>query len=123
VNVAALDLEYAAGPRFSVEYMRGDGCLRREPLAADSPRLVLGVSGALIRFAGDDGTVEEAPVAGLAGSGRLRPPPRGSGGELESRVGPAGLSPDAVERARWWEARIIEIVDGSRPDPAGRLRR
>ena len=89
-------------------------------LVDDRLRVVLGASGAMIRFAGDDGTVEEAPVAGLAGSGRLRLPPRGAGGEPGSRVGLAGLPPDAAERARWWEAHIIEVVDGTRPDaPAG----
>ena len=80
------------------------------------PRVVLGASGAAIRFAGDDGTVEEAPVAGLVGSGRLRLPPRGANGEPGGRTGLAGLPPDAVERARWWEAHIIEVVDGTRPD-------
>ena len=84
------------------------------------PRVVLGASGAVIRFAGDDGTVEEAPVAGLVGSGRLRLPPRGANGEPGGRTGLAGLPPDAAERARWWEAHIIEVVDGTRPDaPAG----
>jgi Mu transposase, C-terminal len=84
------------------------------------PRVVLGASGALVRFADDDGAVEEASVAGLAGSGRLRLPPRGAGSDPGSRVGLAGLPPEAAERARWWEAHIIEVVDGSRPDaPAG----
>jgi hypothetical protein len=36
------------------------------------PQVVLGASGTAIRFAGDDGVVEEAAVADLAGSGRLR---------------------------------------------------
>ena len=80
------------------------------------PQVVLGASGTAIRFAGDDGTVEEAPVAGLVGSGRLRLPPRGADGEPGSRTGLAGLPPDAAGRARWWEAHIIEVVDGTRPD-------
>ena len=84
------------------------------------PRVVLGASGTAIRFAGDDGVVEEAPVAELAGSGRLRLQPRGTGGPLGAQVGLAGLPPEAVERARWWEAHIIEVVDGTPPDePAG----
>ncbi|MGH3231473.1 MAG: hypothetical protein ACRDOA_23310, partial [Streptosporangiaceae bacterium] len=75
-------------------------------LVDGGPRVVLGASGAVIRFAGDDGVVEEAPVAGLVGSGRLRLPPRGANGEPGSRTGLGGLPPDAVERARWWEAHI-----------------
>lgn len=83
-------------------------------------RVVLGASGALIRFADDDGAVEAAPVAELAGSGRLRLQPRGTGGPGDARTGLAGLPPEAVEQARWWEAHIIEVVDGTRPDaPAG----
>jgi putative transposase len=36
------------------------------------------------------------------------------------QVGLAGLPPELAERARWWEAHIIEVVDGTRPDmPAG----
>jgi len=84
------------------------------------PRVVLGASGTLLRFAGDDGLVEEAAVAELAGSGRLRLQPRGTGGPPGTQVGLAGLPPEAVERARWWEAHIVEVVDGTRPDaPAG----
>ena len=84
------------------------------------PRVVLGASGALIRFADDDGAVEEAPVAELVGSGRLRLQPRGTGGQPGAQAGLAGLPPEAVEQARWWEAHIIEVVDGTRPDaPAG----
>jgi hypothetical protein len=79
-----------------------------------------GASGPLIRFADDDGAVEEAAVAELAGSGRLRLQPRGTGGHPGTQVGLAGLPPETVERARWWEAHIIEVVDGTRPDaPAG----
>src|SRR6266571_3849500 len=89
----------------------------------DRPRVVLGGSGTLVRFAGDDGTVEDASVAELVGSGRLRLPSRGAGGQ-PGRVGLAGLPPEMVERARWWEAHIIEVVDGTRPDaPAGALPR
>jgi hypothetical protein len=84
------------------------------------PRVVLGASGALIRFADDDGAVEEASVAELVGSGRLRLQPRGTGGNPGSQAGLAGLPPEAAEQARWWEAHIIEVVDGTRPDaPAG----
>ena len=83
-------------------------------------RVVLGASGTAVRFADDDGVVEEAPVAELAGSGRLLLPPRGTGGHQGVQVGLAGLPPEAVERARWWEAHIIEVVDGTHPDaPAG----
>jgi hypothetical protein len=83
-------------------------------------RVVLGASGTAVRFADDDGVVEEAAVAELAGSGRLQLPPRGTGGHPAARTGLAGLPPEAVEQARWWEAHIIEVVDGTRPDaPAG----
>ena len=84
------------------------------------PRTVLGASGTTIRFADDDGAVEEAPIAEMAGSGRLRLQPLATGGHSGAQVGLAGLPPVAVERARWWEAHIIEVVDGTRPDvPAG----
>ena len=87
------------------------------------PRVVLGASGTAMRFAGDDGAVEEAPVAELAGSGRLRLQPRGTGGQQGAQVGLAGLPPEAVEQARWWEAHIIEVVDGTAADaPPGRRR-
>ena len=83
------------------------------------PQVVLGASGAAIRFAGDDGVVEEAAVADLAGSGRLRQP-RPPGGRPGPQIGLAGLPPEMVERARWWEDHIIEVVDGTCPDaPAG----
>ncbi len=84
------------------------------------PRVVLGASGPLIRFAADDGAVEETAVAELVGSGRMRLQPRGPGGHPPGRTGLAGLPLEAVERARWWEAHIIEVVDGTPPDaPAG----
>jgi putative transposase len=100
----------------------GQGMIRAgDRIVVDGrPRVVLGASGTAIRFADDDGVVEEAPVAELAGSGRLLLPPRGTGGHLGAQVGLAGLPPEAVERARWWEAHIMEVVDGTRPDaPAG----
>ena len=78
------------------------------------PQVVLGASGTAIRFAGDDGAVEEAAIAELAGSGRLQLRP--AGGRAGPQVGMAGLPPEMVERARWWEAHIIEVVDGTRPD-------
>jgi hypothetical protein len=84
----------------------------------DRPRVVLGASGTAIRFAGDDGAVEGAAVAELAGSGRLQLGQ--TGGRPAPQVGLAGLPPEMVERARWWEDHIIEVVDGTRPDaPAG----
>ena len=43
--------------------------------------------GRVIRFADDDGAVEEAPVAELAGSGRLLLQPRGTGGHQGAQVG------------------------------------
>jgi transposase InsO family protein len=82
-------------------------------------RVVLGASGTAVRFADDDGVVEEAAVAELAGSGRLLLP-RATGGHPDTQVGLAGLPPEAAGQARWWEAHIIEVVDGTRPDaPAG----
>jgi putative transposase len=84
------------------------------------PRVVLGASGTSVRFAGDDGVVEEAAVAELAGSGRLRLQPARAGGLQGPQVGLAGLPPELVERAQWWEAHIIEVIGGTRPDaPAG----
>jgi hypothetical protein len=86
----------------------------------DRPQVVLGASGTTMRFADDDGAVQEAPIAELAGTGRLRLQPRWTDGHRSVRAGLAGLPPEVVERARWWEAHIIEVVDGIRPDaPAG----
>jgi hypothetical protein len=83
-------------------------------------RVVLGASGSLIRFADDEGAVEDAAVAELVGGGRMRLQPRGPGRYPAAQTGLAGLPPEAVERARWWEAHIIEVVDGTPPDaPAG----
>ncbi len=82
------------------------------------PQVVLGASGTAIRFAGDDGAVEEAAFAELAGSGRLQPRPAGS--RPGPQIGLAGLPPEMAERARWWEAHIIEVVDGTRPDEPAR---
>ena len=62
------------------------------------PRVVLGASGTTMRFAGDDGAVEEAPIAEMVGSGRLRLQPRGTGGHRGAQIGLAGLPPEAVER-------------------------
>src|SRR5260370_33591146 len=46
--------------------------------------------------------------------------PRGPGRHPAAQTGLAGLPREAVERARWWEAHIIEVVDGTPPDaPAG----
>jgi hypothetical protein len=67
-------------------------------------RVVVGASGPLIRFAGDDGAVEESAVGELVGSGRMPLQPQGPGGRLAARTGLAGLPPVAVEEARWWEA-------------------
>src|SRR5580692_8749189 len=51
---------------------------------------------------------------------RRRLAPRVTGGHQGAGTGLAGLPPEAAERARWWEAHIIEVVDGIRPDaPAG----
>jgi transposase InsO family protein len=84
------------------------------------PQVVLGASGPLVRFAADDGAVEETAVAELVGSGRMRLEPRGPGGRPAAQTGLAGLPPEAVEKARWWEAHIIEVVDGTPPAaPAG----
>src|SRR5260370_27966589 len=46
--------------------------------------------------------------------------PRGPGRHPAAQTGLAGLPREAVERARWWEGHIIEVVDGTPPDaPAG----
>jgi hypothetical protein len=73
---------------------------------------VLGASGTAIRFAGDDGVIEETAVAELAGSGRLQPGQ--PGGRPDPQVGLAGRPPELAGRARWREAHIVEVVDGTR---------
>src|SRR5260370_26770502 len=79
------------------------------------PRVVLGASGTAVRFAGDDGVVEEAALAELAGSGRLRLAARVTRGHQGAGTGPAGLPPEAAGRAPWGEAHILEGVDGAPP--------
>src|SRR6266851_3630069 len=60
------------------------------------------------------------PAAAQVGGGRMRLQPRGPGGHPAAQTGLAGLPPEAVERARWWEGHIIEVVNGTPPDaPAG----
>jgi hypothetical protein len=90
-------------------------------LVDGTARVVLGGSGTSIRFAGDDGNVESGSVAELVSSGRLA---LASGGRpsAAAEIGLAGLPPDAVAGARWWEAHIIEVVYGVPPDaPPGTL--
>jgi hypothetical protein len=83
---------------------------------AGRPVVVLGASGTVVRFVGDDGVVESASIAELAGSGRMVLAPRGTEGFPAARTGLAGLPPEAVAAARWWEAHIIEVVGGVPPD-------
>src|SRR5260370_329904 len=64
------------------------------------PRVVLGASGTAVRFAGDDGVVEEAALAELAGRGRLARGPRVGGGHQWGGDGVAGAPPSAGRRAR-----------------------
>ncbi len=82
----------------------------------DRPVVVLGASGTVVRFAGDDGVVESASIAELAGSGRMVLAPRGTEGFPAARTGLAGLPPEAAAAARWWEAHIIEVAGGVPPD-------
>jgi hypothetical protein len=62
------------------------------------PQVVLSASGTAIRFARDDGVIEEAAVAGLAGSGRLQL--GRTGGRPVPQAGLAGLPPELVERGK-----------------------
>src|SRR5260370_35493165 len=110
-----------AGPGRSRAVTAADRIRAGDQVVIDGrPRVVLGASGPLIRFTDDDGAVEEAAVAELVGSGRMRLQPRGPGRHPAAQTGLAGLPPEAVERARWREAHIIAVVDGTPPDaPAG----
>ena len=101
--------------------MTGREDLRRQLRAGDrvrvdgTARVVLGVSGTLIRFADDDGNVESGSIAELVSSGRLDLVPGGRR-PVVAETGVAGLPPEAVAEARWWEAHIIEVVYGVGPD-------
>ena len=90
------------------------------------PRVVLGASGTAIRFAGDDGTVEEAPVAEMVGSGRLRLQPRGTGGPKDAQIGLAALRRKRPSRpgggrptsSRSWTGPARTRLPGPPPRPA-----
>jgi hypothetical protein len=82
--------------------------------------LVIGVTGANVRLAGQAGAVLVTTVAEMLSDPRFdlvdiraRPQRRGD-------VGVAGLPAEAVEQARWWETHIAEVVYGLPPEaPAG----
>lgn len=79
---------------------RAEGIRAGDRVVIDGqPRVVLGATGTSVRFAGDDGAVEEAAVAELAGSGRLEM--RLAVGGPGPQVGLAGLPPELAERAQW----------------------
>src|SRR5437868_5774000 len=83
----------------------------------DTPRVVLGGSGTLDRFDGDDGTVEDASVAELVGSGRLRQRWQAEGlpalvdRRVTRRRSPAGRADPSVAGAM--EQAIAEATDDS----------
>ena len=84
------------------------------------PCVVISVSGAGVRLAGEGGEVRTVPAAELACDPRLEimaaPVPRG----LRRDAGLEGLPAAAVEDASWWEAHIAEVVYGVPPGaPAG----
>lgn len=89
-------------------------------LAAGIPNVVVSVSGAWVRLADDEGTVQTVTPADLADSSRfaIGAPalPRGP----RPDTGLEGMPAAAVEEASWWEAHIAEVVYGLRPGaPAG----
>ena len=79
-------------------------------------RVVIGVSGPVVRLAGTGGEVVAVSVSGLLADGDFA--------VLDSRPRPGmpqvsvldGLPAEAVEEARWWERHIVEVLTGVPPD-------
>src|ERR1039457_7171862 len=68
------------------------------------PQVVLSASGTAIRFARDDGVIEDAAVAGLAGSGRLQL--GRTGGRPVPQAGLARVPPGLVERGKGGQRQL-----------------
>jgi transposase InsO family protein len=89
-------------------------------LAAGVPNVVVSVSGAWVRLADDEGTVQTVTAADLADGSRFTIPSRAVPRGPRPDTGVEGMPAAAVEEASWWEAHIAEVVYGLRPDaPAG----
>jgi hypothetical protein len=106
---------------FELEYRLADGGRRREPLLACAaerfdgvPQMVVAVAGTRVRLADAAGKVTVAAVTTLLAEGRLELDGGGAGEATGQEVGLEGLPPSAVERARWWEGHLAEIVYGCR---------
>lgn len=83
-------------------------------LVAGRPAVVIGIAGARVRMADEEGMVGTATVAELVADPRFElpaaAPAKGPGTGLE------GLPAVAVAEASWWQAHIAEVVYGLRPD-------
>ncbi|MGB7963286.1 MAG: Mu transposase C-terminal domain-containing protein [Propionicimonas sp.] len=77
---------------------------------------VVGLAGTVVRLAGDDGVCRLVTVAHLQADGDFL---LLSGAAPVSLTGLGlldGVSPAAVERARWWELHVLEVEVGLPPD-------
>ena len=103
----------------SAAHRRGVGVGDRI-LAGGVPNVVVSVSGAWVRLADDEGTVQTVTASDLADSSRFAIPSPALPPGPRPDTGLEGMPAAAVEEASWWEAHIAEVVYGLRPDaPAG----
>jgi hypothetical protein len=85
-----------------------------------TPNVVISVTGTRIRLADEAGGVRTVMAAELASDPRFEIAAPASPGGPRPEIGLEGLPVPAVEEASWWEAHVVEVVYGLRPDaPAG----
>ena len=85
-------------------------------LVGGKPSIVVGVAGALVRLADEEGTVRSVTAAELVTDPQFEIPAAAPSRRARPGIGMEGLPAAAVEKAAWWEAHIAEVVYGLRPD-------
>jgi hypothetical protein len=85
-------------------------------------QIVTGVSDTAVRLADEAGTVTAVGVTELASDARYELLDADMPGRVRPEIGVEGLPAAALQEASGWEAHIVEVVYGLRPDaPAGAL--
>ncbi len=85
-------------------------------LAGGRPSVVISVAGGRVRMADEEGAVRTATVAELITDPQFEIPAAAPSRGARPGIGLEGLPAAAVEEASWWEAHIVEVVYGLRPD-------